>query len=303
MSEPSTVRELVHDAEARLLAVHAAEDVDDARLQAELLYGAARDLDRAAVIAAGPEPARNVEAFETLLARRLAHEPLAYILGHREFYGLTLEVGEGALVPRPETETLVEAALEAVAGHPRSARLVRVADIGTGSGAIACAVGRHAPNAKVFATDVSTAALQWAARNMRTLGLTDRLVLLAGDLLEPLAEPIDVLVSNLPYVPTEEFEGLPPAIREHEPRDAVEGGATGTELIERLLGQLPGPLAEDSGAVLLEVGAGQAGFVAERLRGALDGAPSLEVTTHRDLGGVRRVVETRFGYGEAAAER
>ncbi len=301
MSEPSTVRELVHEAEARLLAAQAAEDVDDARLQAELLYGAATDLERTAVIAAGPEPARNVEAFETLLARRVAHEPLAYILGHREFYGLTLAVGEGALVPRPETETLVEAALEAIAGHPRSARLVRVADIGTGSGAIACAIGRHMPNAKIFATDVSTAALQWAGRNMRTLGLADRLVLLAGDLLEPLAEPIDVLVSNLPYVPTEEFEVLPPAIREHEPRDAVEGGATGRELIERLLGQLPGHLAEDSGAVLLEVGAGQAGFVAERLRGALDAAPRIEVTTHRDLRGVRRVVEARFGYAEAAA--
>jgi len=291
----TTVRDLIRDAEARLLAVRAAEDIDDARLQAELLYGHAARLDRAAVIAAGSDDATEVDGFEELLARRLAHEPLAYILGRREFYGLTLEVGQGALVPRPETETLVEAALAAIRVHPRASRLVRVADIGTGSGAIACAIGRHAPNTKIFATDTSTAALQWAGRNMRRLGLTERLVLLAGDLLEPLTEPIDVLISNLPYVPTEEFEALPPAIREHEPRAAVEGGTTGTELIERLLEELPAHLAADASAVLLEVGAGQAGYVAQRLGAALAGAV---VRTHRDLRGIRRVVEARIGYSD-----
>lgn len=298
----TTVRDLVRDAEARLLAVHAAEDIDDARLQAELLYAHAAGLERAAVIAAGADDANEVDAFEALLARRLAHEPLAYILGRREFYGLTLEVGEGALVPRPETETLVEAALATIRAHPRASRLVRVADIGAGSGAIACAIGRHAPNTKIFATDSSTAALQWTGRNMRRLGLSERLVLLAGDLLEPLSEPIDVLVSNLPYVPTEEFEALPPAIREHEPRAAVEGGSTGTELIDRLVEQLPAHLAANASAVLLEVGAGQAGYVARRLGAALPGAA---VRTHRDLRGIRRVVEARVGYpagefGEAA---
>lgn len=289
----ATVRDLVRDAEARLLAVHAAEDLDDARLQAELLYGLAAGLDRAAVIAAGGDDATAVDTFEALLVRRLTHEPLAYILGRREFYGLTLEVGEGTLVPRPETETLVEATLAAIRAHPRASRLVRVADIGTGSGAIACAIGRHSPNTKIFATDSSTAALQWAGRNMRRLGLSERFVLLAGDLLEPLSEPIDVLVANLPYVPTEEFEALPPAIREHEPRTAVEGGTTGTELIERLLEQLPAHLADDASAVLLEVGAGQAGYVAQRLGAALADAT---VRTHRDLRGIRRVVEARRGY-------
>lgn len=289
----ATVRGLVRDAEGRLLAVHAAEDIDDARLQAELLYGHATGLDRAAVIAAGADVPSAAEAFEALLARRLAHEPLAYILGRREFYGLTFEVGEGVLVPRPETETLVEAALAAIRAHPRASRLVRVADIGTGSGAVACAIGRHSPNTKIFATDSSTAALQWAGRNMRRFGLSERLVLLAGDLLEPISEPIDVLVSNLPYVPTEEFEALPPAIREHEPRGAVEGGTTGTELIERLLDQLPQHLSDDASAVLLEVGAGQAGHIAQRLRTAIDGAT---VRTHRDLRGIRRVVQARIGY-------
>jgi release factor glutamine methyltransferase len=293
----TTVRALIQDAEARLLAAHAAEDRDDARLQAELLYGLAAQLDRPAVIAAATDPPEQGDTFEQLLMRRLAHEPLAYILGHREFYGLTFEVGEGVLVPRPETETLVEAALVAVKAHPRAARLVRVADIGTGSGAIACAIGRHAPNTKIFATDASTAALQWAGRNMRRLGLAERLVLLVGDLLEPLADPIDVLVSNLPYVPTEEFEALPPAIREHEPRQAVEGGRTGTELIDRLFEQLRDHLAGDASAVLLEVGAGQAGYVARRLEEVVTNAT---VRTHRDLRGIRRVVEARSGY--AAAE-
>ena len=296
MSEEEAVHELLRRAGERLLAVRAAEDLDDARLQAELLYGSAAGLERSAVIAAGRDRATHHEAFALLLERRLGYEPLAYILGRREFYGLTIEVGEGALVPRPETETLVEAALTTIATHLRAARFVRVADIGTGSGAIACAIARHTPNAKVFATDSSTAALQWASRNMRALGLADRLVLLAGDLLEPIAEPIDVLVSNLPYVPTDEFESLPPVIREHEPRDAVEGGTSGTELIDRLLNELPAHLAQDTSAVLLEVGAGQAGYVASGLRDALHGPL---VRTHRDLRGVRRVVEARLGYPDA----
>jgi release factor glutamine methyltransferase len=293
------VREAVREAAQRLLAGRTAEDLDDAVLQAELLYGEAAGLDRAQVIAAGGRDAspEALAAFEALVGRRLDHEPLAYILGRREFYGRTFEVGPGCLIPRPETEELVTAALAAVAEHPRARRLVRVADIGTGSGIIGLTIAAHAPNAKVWCVDISTEALQWAGRNMRRFGLEDRVVLLTGDLAEPLDQPIDVLCANLPYVPTEEFEDLPAQIREREPRLAVEGGVTGIEIIERLAAQLDAHLAPEA-AVLLEVGAGQMSWVEELVVGALRAAgrePS-KVEAHRDLRGIRRCLEVRVGY-------
>ena len=299
MTPPRLVRDLLHEAAQRLQTVHAADGIDDARLQVELLYGLATGLDRAHVIAAGGDtlPAAAVEAFEALMERRRRHEPLAYILGKREFFGITFEVGPGCLVPRPETETLVEAALETVKAHPGARRLVRVADIGTGSGAIALAVAQHSPNAKVFAVDVSTEALQWAGQNMRRFGLQDRVVLLAGDLAEPLSEPIDVLLANLPYVSTDEFEALPAQIREREPRVAVEGGPQGVELIARLAQQLDAHLAPVAAAIF-EVGAGQISWAEELVTHALTeaGRTGLDVRYHRDLRGIRRVLEVRVGY-------
>ncbi len=277
-----------------MLEVQAASDLDEARLQAELLYGEAAGLDRARVLAAGSEvPATDVlNRFDALLDRRLRHEPLAYILGRREFYGLTFEVGPGVLVPRPETETLVEAALAAIREHPNARRLVRVADVGTGSGAIAISLAKHAPTAKVFALDASTEALAIAGRNARRLGVLERIVLLAGDLLEAISEPLDVVVANLPYIPTSELDALPEAIRAYEPRMAVDGGEDGLDLYRRLFEQLPDHLADGPHAVLIEVGAGQAGHAAELLGEAL----RVEARTHRDLVGIRRVVEAHAGY-------
>ena len=230
--------------------------------------------------------------FERLLERRLEHEPLAYILGRREFYGLTFEVGPGVLIPRPETETLVEATLAAAREHPRARRLVRIADVGTGSGAVALAVAQHLPAAHVFAIDSSTEALAVAGRNRQRFGLTERVVLLAGELLEPASEPFDVVAANLPYIPTSEYEALSPEIRQHEPRVSVDGGEDGLDLIRALAAQLPAHLAEDAAAVLLEVGAGQAGVVGDLLASAVGGEPRM----HRDLMGTRRVVEVRRGY-------
>ena len=299
MTPPRLVRDLLHEAAQRLQAVHAADGIDDARLQVELLYGLATGLDRVHVIAAGGDtvPPAALEPFEALMERRLQHEPLAYIRGEREFFGMTFEVGPGCLVPRPETETLVEAALEAVKAHPGARRLVRVADIGTGSGAIALSVAQHSPNAKVYAVDVSTEALQWAGRNMRNFRLQDRVVLLAGDLTEPLSEPIDVLLANLPYVSTDEFEALPAQIREREPRVAVEGGPQGVELIARLARQLDAHLAPVAAAIF-EVGAGQISWAEELVTHALTeaGRTGLDVRYHRDLRGIRRVLEVRMGY-------
>lgn len=304
MTSESTrlVRTLLHHASQRLQSVHAADGIDDARLQVELLYGLASGLDRAHVIAAGSgaAPLPAIEAFEALVERRLQHEPLAYILGKREFFGMTFEVGPGCLIPRPETETLVEAALDAVKAHPSARRLVRVADIGTGSGAIALSVAQHSLNAKVYAVDVSTEALQWAGRNMRRFGLQDRVVLLAGDLAEPLSEPIDVLLANLPYVSTDEFEALPEQIRLREPRVAVEGGPEGVELIARLAQELDAHLSPIAAAIF-EVGAGQISWAEELVTRALTeaGRANLDVRYHRDLRGIRRVLEVRIGYPAA----
>ncbi|MDA0352386.1 MAG: peptide chain release factor N(5)-glutamine methyltransferase [Chloroflexi bacterium] len=295
---PSRVRDLLRLAANRLLAVAGADDLDEAQLEVELLYGRAAGLDRVHVLAAGGDavdPAVS-EPFEALLLRRLAHEPLAYILGQREFYGLTFEVGDGALVPRPETETLVEAALAAIREHPRNRRLVRVADIGTGTGIVAIAVARHAPSVKMFAVDASTAALQWAGKNRRRLGPMERVVLLTGDLLAPLSEPLDVLLANLPYVPTEEYETLPDEIRAHEPELAVDGGDDGLDIYRRFAEQLPAHLVDDTYAVLVEIGAGQALFAEDILLDALGRPTNAEVRTHRDLRGIRRVVEVRVGY-------
>ena len=301
ITEP--LRDILRRAANRLLAVHASEDLDEASLEADLLFGLAGGLDRSHVIAAGARPpsADALAAFEALLARRLQHEPLAYILGAREFYGMTFEVGPGCLIPRPETETLVEAAQAAIAEHPRHRRLVRVADIGTGSGAIALSIAHHAPSTKVYGVDVSGDALKWAARNMRRFALQERVVLLTGDLAEPLAEPIDVLCANLPYVPTDDYEGLPAEIRAAEPQIAVEGGPTGIELIARLADQLAAHLAEDCAAAIFELGAGQAGFVEDLVAHALTaaGRGPLDVRVHRDLRGIRRVVEVRYGYPDS----
>ena len=297
------LRVILRHAAERLVAAHAAEDLDEGCLEADLLYGAASGFDRARVIAAGALPAyaEALATFEALLARRLAHEPLAYILGTREFYGMTFEVGPGCLIPRPETETLVEAALAAIAEHPRARRLVRVADIGTGSGAIALAIAQHAPSTQVYGVDVSGEALRWAARNMRRFGLAERVVLLTGDLADPLTEPIDVLCANLPYVPTDDYEDLPEEIRAAEPQIAVEGGPTGIEIIARLADQLPAHLAADATAVIFELGAGQAGFVEDLVTRALSaaGRGPLDVRVHRDLRDIRRVVEVRTGYPTA----
>jgi len=295
----SDIRTVLQDAANVLLASHAAEDLDDARLQAELLYAQSAGLERTQVIARGSEaPALEaLEGFRSLVGRRANHEPLAYILGRREFYGRTFQVGPGCLVPRPETELTVEAALAAVREHPNARRLVRVADIGTGSGAIGLSLAAHAPNAKTWCTDVSTEALQWAGKNMRAFGLQDRVVLLTGDLLDPLDEPIDVLCANLPYVPTDDYEHLPAQIREQEPRIAVEGGTTGIEIIERLCEQLPAHLSQEA-AVILEVGAGQMAWVEDLVVTALTnaGRSITRAEQHRDLRGIRRCLEVRTGY-------
>ena len=222
-----------------------------------------------------------------MVARRAAREPLAYIVGRREFYSLELAVRPGVLVPRPETETLVEAALDFLRRRPQAA----VLDLATGSGAIAIAIAMHAPGARMVASDVSKVSLEVAAENARRHGCADRIALRTGDCWAALEEsraPFDLIVSNPPYVSDQELRTLAPEVRDFEPRVALAGGRDGLEFYRRIAGGLPRWLA-GGGEVMLEVGAGQAEAVETMMRGA-GCAPRSRV---RDLAGVERVVRAQ----------
>jgi release factor glutamine methyltransferase len=210
--------------------------------------------------------------------RRLRREPVAYILGRKGFRRIELRTDPRALIPRPETELLVELALELAPG----AGPFSVLDVGTGSGAIALAVADELPAAQLLATDTSSDALELARENARLLGLADRVRFEVRSL--P-AGRFDVLLANLPYVSEAEWQGLQPEIVGHEPRQALVAGPTGLESIESVLGELSLGGCEAS-AVALEVGAGQAGSVAELVRRA--GYDRVEVRP--DLAGIDRVV-------------
>ena len=265
----------VRDALDSALVALEASGVDSPRLDAELLLAHVLGTGRAALIV---DPERGLEpeqarAFQDLAARRRGREPVAYILGRKGFRTIELAVDPRVLIPRPETEHVVEAALGIAAG-------ARVADVGTGSGAIALALKAERPDLRVVGTDSSPAALAVAGANAARLGL--EVELLEGDLLEPVSGELDAVVSNPPYVAA--GDQLPRDVG-HEPREALYGGPDGLDVIRRLV-----PAAAASGAQLLaiEVGAGQAGAVGE-----LVGSAFSAVEAVRDLAGIERVVVGR----------
>jgi release factor glutamine methyltransferase len=262
--------------------------IEAAGLEARVLFEHAAGLDRASLLARGRDPVEPEAArrYELLVAGRASRIPLAYLTGEREFWSLRLRVDRRVLVPRPETETLVEATLERVGAG------ARIADVGTGSGAIIIAVARELGGGRFFGTDRSAAALSLARENAAAHGLAESIAFLEGDLLAPLAglaEPLDALVSNPPYIPTAELKSLQPEVRDHEPRTALDGGPDGLALVERIIADAP-PLLRPGGWLLLEIGAGQASATRELLRraGRYD-----DVTTRRDLAGIERVVAAR----------
>jgi len=278
-----------------LIDAYCAENIDDARLEAELLYAFAVGVDRVNVIANGNSDPKDsdINNFESLLDRRLNHEPLAYILGHKEFYSLDFLIGPGALIPRPETEAIVDVVLRTINEHPPFNREVIVADVGTGSGAIAVAIGIHAPHAKIFAIDKSKEALVWAGKNIAKHKLEKQITLLQGDLLQPLKRPIDIIIANLPYIPADELQSLPKEISKHEPYIAVNGGEDGLELYRNFSKQLPEYLSKKNNSIIVEVGAGQMIFVQEILLDNMPNYKNTQVEIHRDLRNIRRVLEIR----------
>ena len=269
-------------------ALLAAAGLAASELEARVLCEHAAGLDRASLLARASEPIDPAAAarYDHLLGRRSSRVPLAYVTGEREFWSLRLLVDHRVLVPRPETETLVEATLE------RLGPAARVADVGTGSGAIVIALARELGSGRFLATDRSAAALTVARENAAAHGLAQRITFLEGDLLAPLAgcqDRLDAIVSNPPYVPMADLAGLQPEVRDHEPRVALDGGPDGLAVIARLVSGAP-PLLRRGGWLLLEVGAGQAVAV----RGLLERSGEYDgVATRRDLAGIERVVAAR----------
>lgn len=258
----------------------AAAGIEDVSLEAELLLRHALEISRVQLYQCLDSELgrRQEEAFRRLVERRRKGEPSAYITGHREFYGLDFSVNPGVLIPRPESELLVEMAI----GRAQTGNIATIADIGTGCGAIAIALAANLPGAIIYATDISAEALEVARANCRRHRVTDRVRFSAGDLLNPLPAPVDMIIANLPYVRESD---LPPG--GFEPPLALDGGPDGLRQLSRLCRQAGGRL-RPGGCMLLEVGQGQAGAVASLLRGLF---PQAKIGVSPDLGGIERVVE------------
>jgi release factor glutamine methyltransferase len=259
--------------------------IDDAELEAEALLRHALGRDRAYLYLHLPDTLTpdQQRAFAELLRQRLARRPAAYITGHRAFYDIDLHVAPGVLIPRPETELLVDESLRLLRERDGGERL-RFVDVGTGSGAVALAVAKHAPAAEVLAVDSSRAALAIAGFNAKRLRLAGRVRFLEGDLLSPVPGPVDVVAANLPYIPTSVCETLQPEVRDHEPRLALDGGSDGLDCIRRLLAQLGGRV-RPGGACTLEIGWDQA----EAVRAAARELAGADATILPDVAGHDRI--------------
>ncbi len=312
----TTIAQALADAAARFTA---AGIEDDARLEADVLLAHVLGVTRSRLLAMFPDVLESEQrhAFEALVARRERREPVAYITGRCEFYGLEITVAPGVLIPRPETELLVEIALDEVR---RRGVGLRVADVGTGSGAVAvalCATEQRAesreqsgdaaeqraesrgqtleagrwnlePGLRVVAIDDSEGALAVARHNVEVHGVGDWVEVRSGDLLDEAGE-FDVILANLPYVAESEWADLAPEVRDWEPREALVGGVRGAEVIERLLAQAPAHLA-GGGVLAAEIGASQGAALSAVARECFPGAG---VRVVQDLAGLDRVLVVR----------
>jgi release factor glutamine methyltransferase len=259
----------------------AGKDIGSARLEAELLLAATLDLDRVGLYVNFERPldASELASFREQVQRRAQREPVQYILGETEFWSLTLHVGPAVLIPRADTEVLVEEALTRLEGP------ARVLDVGTGSGAIAVALAHEKTETTVTALDCSEAALEIARANAERNGVADRLTCVTGDLADLPLGPFEMVVSNPPYIPSADCEELMPEVRDHEPRLALDGGADGLTAYRQLAAQA-GKILVPGGWLLVEVGIDQAADV-----GALFEAAGLTDIKYRDdYSGIPRVV-------------
>ena len=260
--------------------------IEEARLEAELLVSHVLGTDRTHLLAnlGEPLPADALASLVPLIERRLLREPLSYLLGWREFYGLRFAVRPGVLIPRHETETLVDEALRLARERYNGVPLI--ADLGCGSGVIAVSLALHLLGSRIYAMDNAPSALEVAEENCKRYDVQERVPLLKGDLLIPLPEPVDMIVANLPYVRSGDFPTLQPEVL-YEPREALDGGPDGLQIILKLLDQLPGRV-RPGGALLLECDPSQVQCLK---RQALRRHPDSSVQVVQDLDRLDRVIE------------
>src|SRR4030042_1680618 len=280
-----TIREILNEATHSFEAV----GIPSARLDAEVLLAFCLKLDRLEFLK-NPETKiskTQLADFKKIVARRLKWEPVAYITGRKEFWSFTLEVNQGVLIPRPDTEVIVEEALNIYRTHTFD--MPRILDIGTGSGAIALALAKELPQAKIVATDISSGALTLAKKNARSLGLEKQIEFLQGDLFEPVNGIFDIIVSNPPYIADQEYQELPPGVKDYEPKEALWAGQTGVEFYEKLIYQSKNHLNEN-GWLLLEIGARQEASVRKIME---DYGNYDSISVRNDYAGLPRVIKGR----------
>lgn len=290
MSEPWTIGKVV---------VWATDDfktrgIDSPRLEAELLLGHVLGIDRIRILLDRDRPlsADELARYKALIVRRRTHEPVAYLLGQREFYGRPFRVDKRVLIPRPDTETLVEIALERTRDRSLYARVL---DLCTGSGCVAISLAKERPTWRITATDISSGALTVARDNAHRLGAHGNAAFLEGDLFgalpkaPPAARRFDLIVSNPPYIPDAEVLTLDRDVRDHEPHLALKGGGDGLALVRNIVDQAPDHLVA-GGVLALEIMMGQSDEVEAllRKRGFAD------VSSRKDYGGIPRVVSGRL---------
>jgi release factor glutamine methyltransferase len=281
----------VDTARRALTARFKSASIESPELDARMLVGAVLGLDLTGLIAAENRPLTSKQShrIEEVARRRLAGEPVARILGVKEFWGLPLTLSPATLVPRPDTETVVELALEMLRAAPHPDRRLRIADIGTGSGAILLALLSELPNACGVGTDISREALQTARGNTVALGLAGRTDFVACDYAAALSGPFDLIVSNPPYIRSADIAALAPEVRDHDPRAALDGGSDGLDAYRALIPQAAKLLAA-GGALVVEVGRGQS----DDVRGLMAASGlTAEQPARTDLAGVRRAVAGR----------
>ena len=272
-----TLKQALSQARERLVA----NNIEDASLESELLLRYTLNINRIQLYQdleyeLNPE---QEQIFWTLIRRRLNHEPTAYIVGRREFYGLDFYVNPHVIIPRPESELLVEIALSLAQDH----RVTTIAEIGTGCGVIAISLALNLPQTKIYATDISAPALEVALINCRKHNVVNRIHLLQGDMLNPLPVPVDLILANLPYVKKAE---LPQSPAKFEPLLALNGGSDGLQKIRQLCRQVNSKL-NPTGHLLLEIGQGQSIAVTSLLRSLF---PHARIEVVPDFSGINRVV-------------
>ncbi len=293
---PNTLGQAMAEATAALSKA----GVDAPKLVAQVLMAHALGLPRANIVVTPPSQTLQVyqlTAFRALVTRCANREPMAYVVGHAEFYGLDFIADRRALIPRPETEHLVELALARIKALPAPVSVTQtgslktpIVDVGTGTGCIVISLAAKLPAMRFLATDISSSALALAQENAKRHNVNARLQFLRGDLLAPVPMRVDGVIANLPYVTTAEWQTLPRHIHDYEPRAALDGGPDGLDLIRKLLRQAAQRVKPD-GWLLLEIGATQGQAVTAMARQAF---PLAAVNLHRDYAGLTRVVEIQL---------